>query len=144
MESQAVLNLGNPGWNYQNVVDHFGCTWALSHLDCLREVPGMDLITYISENNLFFWPVKDDTNMADDTLPSIQSGEFAAVPILIGTNSNELPLNSLVADLTANVMANLTKGFFDIFGINIAPVLKPLEALYDMPDTTLPLNLEDR
>jgi hypothetical protein len=144
MESQAVLNLGDPALNYANVVEHFNCTHAYSHLDCLRDVPGKAIQSYISEQSLYFSPAIDATNMDHDTLPSIQSGQFANVPVFIGTNSNELPLSSLAADVTATVMANVTSIAFDTIGLDISPILKPLEALYDLPISVFPADLEDR
>lgn len=144
MESEAVLDLGTPAVNYAMVVAHFGCTNALSPLACLRNVSGTAIQSYISEASLYFWPVKDNTNMGDNTLPSIQSGQFADVPVYIGTNSNELPLNSIVSDISAKVMANATEILFDTLGINISPILNPLKALYDQPNSILPLNAEDQ
>jgi hypothetical protein len=41
-------------------------------------------------------------------------------------------------------MANVTSIAFDTIGLDISPILKPLEALYDLPISVFPADLEDR
>jgi acetylcholinesterase/carboxylesterase 2 len=144
IESHGKMSLGNPADNLAKVIDHFNCSGAPSHVACLRKVSGRDIQSYIIDAGLFFGPVKDTTNVDHDSLPSIQSGRAADVPIIIGTNAQELSLSSALSDLQANVLANVTLGVFDLFGLDISAVLKPLEVLYDQKHSIWPLQIFDR
>ncbi|KAF1827590.1 alpha/beta-hydrolase [Dissoconium aciculare CBS 342.82] len=144
IESHGKMSLGNPADNLAKVIDHFNCSSAPSHVACLRKVSGRDIQSYIIDAGLFFGPVKDTTNVDHDSLPSIQSGRAADVPIIIGTNAQELSLSSALSDLQANVLANVTLGVFDLFGLDISAVLKPLEVLYDQKHSIWPLQIFDR
>jgi len=90
LESQQTSVPGNGSENYDKVLRKFACADAPSPIGCLRKVPGTDIQAYITDNNIGFPPVEGDgTYMASKTLPSIKSGRFADVPILIGTNADE-------------------------------------------------------
>lgn len=89
MESEAVAAIGNGLVSYNQVAAHFNCELAISPLNCLRNVDAKAIQTYITENSSGFFPVNDDTNVGYNSLPKILSGQFANVPILIGTNKNE-------------------------------------------------------
>lgn len=89
MESEATAATGNGLVSYNAVSAHFGCTLTPSPLACLRKVDGKAILQYITASGLGFFPVNDNTNVGYNSLPSIESGQFANVPILIGTNKNE-------------------------------------------------------
>lgn len=91
MESQQSDNTGDGPANYETVVAHFGCATAASPIDCLRVVSGTAIQSYIetAEGGLDFPPVANDGTFVMSTQASITDGEFAAVPILIGTNKDE-------------------------------------------------------
>jgi acetylcholinesterase/carboxylesterase 2 len=130
MESQNALILGSPSANYANVVAHFNCTSAASQLSCLRAVSGPAIQDYITEQGLFFGPVKDKTNVDANTLPAIASGQFARVPVLIGSNKDEFRVFSALFGLNPAAYPNLASLVFDVLGLNISLIEAPLAALY--------------
>ncbi|GIZ43330.1 hypothetical protein CKM354_000656200 [Cercospora kikuchii] len=89
LQSQASNNIGDGVQSWNEVVGHFGCDSASSSLDCLREVPATDLQAFITEENLQFPPHEDNATHTNNALPNIITGEFAQVPVLIGTNRDE-------------------------------------------------------
>lgn len=89
MESQQALDPFNSLDAYNSAVANFSCTSAPSHLECLRNVPVQDLKDYLDETLAFFGPVQEDGTSTQDIRPSINSGKFAKVPIMMGTNLNE-------------------------------------------------------
>ncbi|KAK4501555.1 hypothetical protein PRZ48_007364 [Zasmidium cellare] len=89
MESEATAATGNGLVSYTAVAVKFGCALSLSPLNCLRKVDGKAIQKFITDNALNFFPVNDNTNVGYNSLPSILSGQFANVPILMGTNKNE-------------------------------------------------------
>lgn len=89
MESEATAALGVGLVSYNQVAANFGCALSVSPLNCLRKVDGKAIQKYITDNAVGFFPVNDNTNVGYNSLPSIQSGKFANVPILMGTNKNE-------------------------------------------------------
>jgi carboxylesterase 2 len=96
LESEQALLIGDGTANYQNVSAHFGC----STIQCLRQVSATDIKAYIEVNSLAFPPVQNDGTSISDIRASISSGKFAKVPIMMGTNLNEI------------------RGFLDVDGIS--------------------------
>nr|POF23971.1 pyrethroid hydrolase ces2e [Quercus suber] len=129
MESQGTVIVGDGAQSYQQVLANFSCANAPSPIDCLRKVPGADLLAYIDENEVEFPPViNDGTYIASDALPSITSGKFANVPILLGTNANEGRVFLEIAGLfngqsTVDAVLSLT-------GLNISGIEQSLLARY--------------
>lgn len=129
LESQQALATGNGTTNYYQVLEHFDCT----DIECLREISAQDILAYNTNNSLSFSPVTGDgTNVASNTLPEIQSGKFAAVPILIGTNNDEfsvfaelLGLRADPSDLNAildTFLGNETEALLAIYTDTVADV----------------------
>lgn len=85
MESQQTSLIGNGKLNYLNVLAHFKCTT----IQCLRQVSATDIKNYILSAGLNFPPVEGDGTYVRDIRASINSGKFAKVPIMMGTNLNE-------------------------------------------------------
>lgn len=127
LQSQGSASTGLTQVSYAGVAKHFGCSDAPSTLACLRKVPGTDIENYITENALGFPPVSDAINSGGNTLPSILSGKFANVPILIGSNSDEFTVFANIAGLDGNLTA-LTEGFNSTLGIDISPVTAQLQS----------------
>jgi carboxylesterase type B len=117
------------------VIAHFNCTNAPSQLTCIRGVSGTAIQSYITEQGLFFGPVADKTNMNANTLPSILSGQFASVPVLIGTNKDEFRVFSALLGLNPAAYPNLSTLVFSVLGLNISAIEKPLAALYSAGST---------
>ncbi|CAK3840514.1 liver carboxylesterase 1 precursor [Lecanosticta acicola] len=104
MESQQALRAGNGLVSYNQVAANFGCALALSPLACLRKVSGTAIQQYISNNSVDFPPVTNDgTDSGSQTLPAIESGKFADVPILIGTNKDEFTVFLAILGLNPQV-----------------------------------------
>jgi len=136
MESQATGLPGNGTTSYENVVAHFNCTNATSQLACLRTVDAFAIRDYLISSNLYFPPViNDGTYVASDSLPEIQSGKFAPVPILIGTNKDE---GRVFVDLLGLDPANsgneslVNQIIEDVTGIDVSSILQALLNGYDL------------
>jgi carboxylesterase type B len=94
--------------SYTLVLAHFGCAAAPSPLACIRRVPATDLQAYVSSTGLGFSEVVGDgTSVGKQSLPSLASGTFARVPVMIGSNANEFTVFLDVAGLNANPWAFL-------------------------------------
>lgn len=89
LESSGLGLSGGSNYSYQQVVAQFNCTSAPSPIACLRKVKATDIKTYIENQSLTFSPVNNDGTQLNDVRPSIDSGKFAHVPIIIGANPNE-------------------------------------------------------
>jgi hypothetical protein len=85
--------------NYEKVLIHFGCFINFSPIDCLRAVPATEILDFITEKNLAFAPVVGDGTCHVDVRPSLVSGEFADVPVLIGTNADEFRVFSALVGI---------------------------------------------
>ncbi|KAK5109587.1 hypothetical protein LTR85_002479 [Meristemomyces frigidus] len=137
LESQQTLIVGNGLTAYEQVLAHFGCALAASPIDCLRKVSGTDIQTYIAQAGLSFPPVEGDgTYLASQTLPSIVSGKFADVPILIGTNANEARVFLAVAGLDNGT--NIVDDVLGLVGLNVSTIEQSIGATYaaDIVDNT--------
>ncbi|KAL4964209.1 Carboxylesterase [Aspergillus stella-maris] len=86
IESQQRELPGNGTANFLNAAAHFNC----ENTQCLREVPVRELTDYIRDENMFFAPVYDNVTCVLDVRPHIEDGQFANVPLLMGTNRDEL------------------------------------------------------
>jgi carboxylesterase type B len=93
---QATTTPATGQANYNQTLSHFGCV----NIDCLRRVPALDLKAYIEDEGLAFAPVEDPATFRNDVRPAIRSGSFADVPILMGTNLNEVRVFLGVLGLT--------------------------------------------
>ncbi|KAE8392921.1 hypothetical protein ETB97_006143 [Aspergillus alliaceus] len=85
VESEQALFHNGPE-NYQKVLENFNCP----DVDCLRGISAIDIVDYIQEQTLLFGPTEDDKTYISNVTTSIDSGQFADVPIMLGTNKNEL------------------------------------------------------
>ncbi|KAL4956379.1 alpha/beta-hydrolase [Aspergillus filifer] len=96
IESQQRELPGNGTENFLCAAAHFNC----ENTQCLRDVPERNLTDYIREKNLFFPPVYDNITCISDVRPHIENGQFANMPLLMGTNRDEL--SSAVYALSGN------------------------------------------
>jgi carboxylesterase 2 len=146
MESSGKSVTGNGTQNYNQVAAYFGCSTAASPLACLRKVSSADMLSYISTNSIAFDPVVGDGTFLLDVRPSVNSGKFAKVPLLIGTNKDEgrafvalagfdfsapatnasvengvqsatgLNLSTIVPQILANITSSVGSGTFAVAG----------------------------
>jgi carboxylesterase 2 len=124
MESQNTLLIGDGKANYNKVLSHFGCT----SLACIRGVSGTDIQAYVDSEGLQFPPVDGDGTYTSNILPSIVSGKFAKVPILMGTNKVEAQIFLAVAGLDNGT--SLVDGVLDLTGLNISSIENSVLAKY--------------
>ena len=124
MESQNTVLIGDGKANYENVLSHFGC----ASLDCIRGVAATDIQAYVDEQGLSFPPVEGDGTYTSNILPSILSGKFANVPIMMGTNKDEAQIFLAVAGLDDGT--SLVDGVFDLTGLKISSIENSLLSKY--------------
>lgn len=130
LSSQQDLAAGTGLGSWEDVIEHFDCSAADSPIECLRKVRGTDIQEYIHSKTIAFPPViGDGTNEGPGTLESIQSGRFANVPILIGTNANEgtiftqvlglgpdlAPVEMILGPVAENITNNVTQTILEIY-----------------------------
>ncbi|KAJ6785455.1 hypothetical protein PWT90_01165 [Aphanocladium album] len=89
MESQGAVLPALPELSYGLVAKEFGCAYAPSSIDCLRNIPAADLASFISKKDIFFPPRDDHATWTSDVRPRIRSKDFANVPIFLGSNADE-------------------------------------------------------
>ncbi|KAM3421370.1 Carboxylic ester hydrolase [Cercospora zeina] len=123
MQSQNQASSGVGLVSYNQVASNFGCSATPSVIDCLRQVPATDILAYITEEGLSFPDVAGDgTSVGKQALPNILSGQFANVPVLIGTNNNEasvfLDLLGLNTGSTTPATLNATLASYGLGGIS--------------------------
>lgn len=124
MESQNTLLIGDGKANYNKVLSHFGC----ASLDCIRGVSATDIQTYVDNEGLQFPPVDGDGTYTSNILPSIVSGKFANVPILMGTNLDEAQIFLAVAGLESGT--SVVEGVLELTGLNISSIENSLVSMY--------------
>ena len=123
MQSQNTALIGDGKANYENVLSRFGC----ASLDCIRGISATEIQTYVDTEGLQFPPVEDATYNSN-ILPSIMSGKFAKVPIMMGTNKDEAQIFLAVAGLQNGT--SLVDGILDLTGLNIPAVETSLLVKY--------------
>ncbi|KAF2451877.1 alpha/beta-hydrolase [Karstenula rhodostoma CBS 690.94] len=81
---------------YKELLSRTNCSSASSSLECLREVPAVQLNTAINSTSTsynktlaLFGPYKDDDFVADYSSKQLADGRFVKVPIIEGANSDE-------------------------------------------------------
>jgi carboxylesterase 2 len=124
MESQNTVLIGDGKVNYNKVLSHFGC----ASLECIRGVAATDIQAYVDNEGLQFPPVEGDGTYTSNILPSIVSGKFANVPIMMGTNLDEAQIFLAVAGLDSGT--DLVDGVLELTGLNISSIENSLLSKY--------------
>jgi carboxylesterase type B len=88
MESQALLAPPGNGWN--KLIDLVNCTEAESQLACMQAIDASTIAILATKNLLFFPPTVDNITHIGHVEQAIFSKNPAHIPLLIGTNGNEL------------------------------------------------------
>jgi hypothetical protein len=91
-------------------------------------VPATDIKTYIEVNSINFPPVDGDGTSVADIRQRISTGKFADVPIMMGTNLNEVRVFLAVLGLNNGTAA--VDAVFDYLGITDPEVQQSLFAAY--------------
>jgi acetylcholinesterase len=74
---------------FDNVVDEVGCKNSSAVIQCLKEAPPNQFL----ENKYFRYnpyPVIDGVLITEQPADAIKNGKISRVPIIIGTNTNEV------------------------------------------------------
>jgi len=87
MESQSTLLPSN---DWDKLVGLLNCTQAISKLACVQAADAMTIGSLASKYLLSFPPTVDGVTHLDHIEHAIEAKTAAPVPILIGTNGNEL------------------------------------------------------
>lgn len=126
MQSQQTSLVADGKLNYEKVLAHFNC----KSLECIRQVSGTDIQAYVNSAGLQagFPPVEGDGTYSNNVLPSILSGKFANVPVMMGTNLDEFEVFLAVAGLNSN--AGLVEGVRALTGLNISTIQNSLLSRY--------------
>lgn len=91
----TVTDVGADSSQFSKIARHFGCTVdPVEELQCMQQVSEEDLKAYIQEgsaakDNVSFGLIVDNATIFSNYSHRIQSGKYAKVPLLIGTNTNE-------------------------------------------------------
>ncbi|KAK4452610.1 alpha/beta-hydrolase [Podospora aff. communis PSN243] len=125
---------------YDRLVSLTGCASALSTLDCLRSVPYSTLYPLLTASPVSgpYYPVVDRDIIPDYPTALLQTGRFAHMPHILGTNSDEGTDNTPRGlSTTADLSSYLTN-----HGFNYPPsVISDIFRLYpDDPAVGIPLN----
>lgn len=83
------LPFGESWGNLTRLVD-CGNQSAAQELECMRQVPAKYLRDTMSANNLTFTPAQDNGTVFSNYLSLLESGSRAKVPLLVGSNDQEL------------------------------------------------------
>lgn len=86
MQSEATVT-GVNGW--PALVANLSCADATSPLTCMRAINASDITYAIEHLEITFSPVVDGITNSQDVAPLIKSGQFAQVPFVTGTDSQE-------------------------------------------------------
>ncbi|TGZ79444.1 alpha/beta-hydrolase [Ascodesmis nigricans] len=92
--TDALLGEVTPGATFDALATALGCTSTTSvgKLACVRLAPASRLVTLINTTpNLTFTPVADNGTVFSDISRRLSSGDFARVPVLVGSNDQEIP-----------------------------------------------------
>jgi carboxylesterase 2 len=139
MQSEQSLLIGNGLLNWNLVLKEFGC----EDTACLRGVPAEDIKAYIEGARLAFPPVNDDETSIDDVRPSIKSGKWPRIPVMIGSNLNEARVFLSTAGLNDGPTAlDAVFDFLDLTSSN--PIRTSIIAAYTAKGITDVLEVVDR
>lgn len=61
------------------------------NLACLRGKPALDIRDAAFKNNITFSPAADNGTIFSDTTARLEKGQFARIPVMVGSNDEEIP-----------------------------------------------------
>ncbi|KAE8165726.1 alpha/beta-hydrolase [Aspergillus tamarii] len=101
LQSQQTLFFGEAHWSWLRALKHLNCF----DLACVKRRSWEDIKDVIESEKIGFRPENDGVTSYDDIRESIETGKFANVPLMLGTNKDEGTvfvkpiLDQLVTDL---------------------------------------------
>ncbi|KAF2083410.1 alpha/beta-hydrolase [Saccharata proteae CBS 121410] len=127
---------------YDKIVSQVNCSTAIDTLACLRTIPYQTLYPYMNSSIVGgpgFYPTVDGDIMPAYPTQLLQTGRFARVPHILGTNSDEGTAN---APQGINTDADLYTFLLNDTGFDFPPAtVKQIMRLYpDDPTQGIPLN----
>jgi carboxylesterase 2 len=138
LESEQSLIPGNGLLNFKQVLLNFKCPDTA----CLRTIPAADIKAYIEKESLGFPPINGDGTSTSDVRPSITSGKWPKIPVMLGTNLNEARVFLAVAGLNDGPSA--LKYAFDQFNITSTALQNSIIAMYALKGITAGVDVADR
>jgi carboxylesterase 2 len=138
LESEQGLIPGNGLLNFKKVLLNFKCL----DIACLRKIPATEIKAYIEENSLGFPPVNDDRTSTNDVRPSILSGKWPKIPVMLGSNLNEARVFLAVAGL--NDGSSALKYAFSQFNISSSVLQNSILGMYATAGITAGIDVADR
>lgn len=75
--------------SWTKLVNATGCTAAASQINCVRNVPAIQIKSIIEHNVIKFGPVVDNITHIPNTRQTFMDHTAAKVPLMIGSNSQE-------------------------------------------------------
>jgi carboxylesterase type B len=107
MESEA-LDYEDSSTKFATLATALGCNSSEDQLACVRADSVVDIINFIDGHGLLFSSAIDNITMTDTVDAIVESGNFARVPVIIGTNGDEgsvfLALDELSGSLKKRVV----------------------------------------
>jgi len=107
MQSGVLTLSGTPAggpntalWSKLSTLASCPVTPVEENLKCLRAVPAKQLIAISKNNTLAYRPVADNGTIFTDTNARLADGRFIRVPVIVGSNDDEIPGQPLVTDLS--------------------------------------------
>ncbi|KAK0644090.1 Alpha/Beta hydrolase protein [Cercophora newfieldiana] len=125
---------------YDGLVDAVGCTDAIDTLDCLRTVPYSKLYPLLTSSRVAgpYYPVVDGDVIPQYPTTLLETGRFAHMPHIVGTNSDEGTENTPRGMSTTSDLAT----YLEHHGFDYpSSVVEQILQLYpDDPAVGIPLN----
>jgi len=129
---------------YDRLVAETGCSDSIDTLDCLRSVPYTTLYPLLTSSPVSgpFYPVVDGDIIPQYPTTLLQTGRFAHMPHIVGTNSDEGTDNAPPGLSTTSDLA----AYLENHGFNYPPsVVQEILRLYpDDPAAGIPLNTGEK
>ena len=85
----AEAFLGVAGTAFEDLASQLNCAADQSDLECVRQADAFEIRQVVNDNPLNFVPFTDNITSFGNGAVRRQAGNFARVPILSGTNSEE-------------------------------------------------------
>ncbi|KAI5843573.1 Carboxylesterase family-domain-containing protein [Tricharina praecox] len=101
---------------------------------CLRAYPELQLRDTVVKVQLTFGPVVDDSTVFSDARERLEEGRFTRVPILIGSNDEEILEGSLATRNSFTCPAARSARFHAMYGSEVAQIFGTFEQESALPE----------
>ncbi|TGZ76721.1 alpha/beta-hydrolase [Ascodesmis nigricans] len=101
--ASSGLTTTTPGESWDALATAVSCPTGSSGLSCMRSIPASTLRDTMDTLNLTFSPIADGGTIFSNTEERLSAGQFARVPVLLGSNDQEIPGDDTVSKLATRV-----------------------------------------